>query len=241
MGFILLSLVAFSMPTRAADYNLGVAKDDEMISEIKSFDEDLADDYLGEDDIEDVIGKDAEVGAKKKEVVTKIEEVDDLTSKDDGKDCDGWEVDIDEWDWTTKDFKDDPDDDSTKNVYADPGDLGEDVSILSLPSIVGTDVAAYLDDVDWHKDVDQEGTTVTIEIDEDDAKAWYSKIDGDLILEYRYNSKGVIESTKFMDEDGNVIYEISLAGLIPGYELPLFLGITAIATIGIVYTIMKRK
>ncbi|MFX1258712.1 MAG: Loki-CTERM sorting domain-containing protein [Promethearchaeota archaeon] len=44
-----------------------------------------------------------------------------------------------------------------------------------------------------------------------------------------------------MNDDDEVLYEYSRVSAIPGYELPILLGITAAFVIGIIYIIRKRK
>jgi hypothetical protein len=52
---------------------------------------------------------------------------------------------------------------------------------------------------------------------------------------------GTVSKVEFLDGDDEVFYsKEGLAPFVPGYELPILLGITAVFTIGIIYAIRKR-
>jgi hypothetical protein len=53
-------------------------------------------------------------------------------------------------------------------------------------------------------------------------------------------STGVMSDMKY-SEGGKVMFEIALVPAIPGYELSILLGVSAISTIGLIYIVMKKK
>ena len=110
IGFLLLSILAFSMTVRAASYSWEVPEDTLFVYEIKSFDPDQADDVFVDDDPEAILGEDAEDGAMMARMITDVEEIEDFDG-DAVEDDPGWEIDGWLWkynSWTTNedDFED---------------------------------------------------------------------------------------------------------------------------------------
>jgi len=255
VGFLLLSMFAFSSSVKAAESTLKIAEDDELIWEIKTLDEDALEEYLDidGDDLELYIemeyGEDAEVGAQRKWLIKGIEEEDVWNF--DAEEVDGWEIEVDVWFWTDDpdDFDDDPDiEDGLTGVIIDPDDVGGDENIISMGSVIGTPVADYLADLEWVDDVDVDGSTVTYVVDADDIEAYLTffgmdpDVEDDMTFETKYNNKGVCSSEKVMLADGTVVGHIALkGGAIPGYELPILLGVAGISALGLVYIVMKKK
>lgn len=69
-------------------------------------------------------------------------------------------------------------------------------------------------------------------------KDWFHM---DVLMEYVYDtSTGLMSSMKYTKGD-TVLIEVALLSAIPGYELPILLGITAISTLGLIYLVMKRN
>jgi len=100
-------------------------------------------------------------------------------------------------------------------------------------------IIKYLDEIDeWR---------------EDDHEEWKNKdnmVIHDSIFDeeenflevYTYDTQsGFLTQFQIIDEDGTVIYEYGLSQFIPGYEIPLILGITGIIIIGLIYIVKKRN
>ncbi|MGQ4875158.1 MAG: hypothetical protein ACP6IY_13915 [Promethearchaeia archaeon] len=240
-SLIIISFIMSAVSIRAADYEFQIKKDDSATYELKSFDEDLAKEYLGSDDIEDIMGDGAEVGAKQ---MVKIKDVDETEyySMKDGSKVKIWNVTAIRWDWTTdtKDFEDEDkaDDPYWSWVYQDPDDWGSDVSgmaaIMLSMSGIPTPVADYLKAIDWEDDVSIKDTTAKVKTkDYDTNKTIYYEITWDA-------GKGYLANFKVLDgDDEKVIYEIAVQA-IPGYELPILLGLSALSIIGIIYALRKK-
>jgi hypothetical protein len=82
--------------------------------------------------------------------------------------------------------------------------------------------------------------TMTMEVDMD-IESEGIRIDAHFILESEYNENGVKVTEKILDEEEEVIYEMKLETLIPGYTLPIFLAVSALATIGLVYIVTHKR
>lgn len=62
-----------------------------------------------------------------------------------------------------------------------------------------------------------------------------------VIIEMTYDtSTGVMSDMKYT-VNGKVIFEIALVTTIPGYELTIFLGVSAISALSLIYLVMKKK
>jgi len=240
LGFMILSIFAFSASVKAADYAVGVAEDDVYIWKVKTWDIPAYADYfdMKEGDVEDMLVDEFDtkdlVGLMMQITITKIEE--------DEPDDDIVKITYDMWDHTDDkdDFEDDADDeDLVEYLYLDPDDLGDDVSVFGLGYFIPTKVADYLAAADWADDTEVSGTTVTTTIDKDDGPP---DIEGDLIYIFKFNNKGGYSGGKMTTEDNEVLVESILMGnVLPGYELPILLGVAAVGTIGLVYIVMKKK
>ncbi len=219
-GFILFSMLAFTTMVQAASYSIGVSAGTETTYEVKTVDNSGLKD-CGIDDLGDFTDGD-KVGDKCKTVVTKVEEEDDY-----------WKITYDSWDWTSKDFKSDPDDeDKSYKIKKDPDDVSG-----SYPQISGCakDVAKYIKAIDWNDDYEIDGTTVTSDgID--------LGLGGDKIkVSVTYDSNtGLVSSFRYLNEDDDVLYEYASSS-IPGYEVPILLGVVGLTTIGLIYLVMKKK
>lgn len=240
MGFLLLTAFAFMVPVKAADYEMGVEEDQELIWSLNSLDEDAMADIWGDDWDEDDFWDDAEVGAKMKMEITKIEDGEPYYGDIFGGE-DSFKVTFDFWYFDDVDgdnFGDEDVEDSTRTMYEDPDNYGDDMTVSRYSFLFPVNTEEYFDEMDWHKDTDREGLKFTIEHDEGDS-VWGGIADEDITIEITYNTNGVLQNAKLFDKDDNIVAEFSL-GSIPGYELPILLGITAIFSIGIIY-VMKKK
>ncbi|MHA1147851.1 MAG: hypothetical protein ACTSR8_06360 [Promethearchaeota archaeon] len=257
IGVLLLSIFAFSVPVNAiAEYSIGVSEGDNYKWEIVYWDKDLADDYLGTADIEDELGDGAKVGAKSAVQIEKIEEADDLTSLRNGEDTNGWKVETLVWDWTTNEAdleKEDKADKGSYELFAEPEEMGKDIGedntagknllqtvLTSLLSGVPSPTIEYLSKMDWHSD-----TKDYLEIDATKILYKIKDPDTDEYVYYEYvwdSNRGMLTKRKCMEGDElNVIFEVIAVGGIPGYELPIFLSIMSVCTLGMIYIIMKKK
>ncbi len=219
IGFLFLTMFAFATMAQAATYSLGVTKGQETVWEIKVIDEDKLED-VGIKDISDYSDGD-KVGMQSKSKVTDIEEKSDY-----------WVITYDSWDWTDKNFETKADDeDKTTKIYKDPKDVGGSSAVISGAA---TPVADYLKAIDWDKDFEVSGTTV---------KSVGYDLGGksDLFVSATYDSNtGGLSDLKYLNEDDEICYEYGTTG-IPGYELPVLLGIVGISTIGLIYLVMRKR
>ena len=61
-------------------------------------------------------------------------------------------------------------------------------------------------------------------------------------LEIVYDtSTGVMSSMKNTEAERGVVFEIALVPSIPGYELPIILGVSTVSTLCLIYLVMKKK
>ncbi|MFX1257244.1 MAG: hypothetical protein ACFFAN_05270, partial [Promethearchaeota archaeon] len=127
-------------------------------------------------------------------------------------------------------------------------------------------VENYLDDVEW-RDEDLDDNIGEVWYDEDEMKWDYDLENTKLTLERTFawddspedvwtledteyedyieewtwdENTGWLSLYQLMNDDEEVIYEVAAAGAIPGYELPILLGVTAAFTIGLIYVIRKK-
>ena len=249
---LILGFFANGVFVCGATYEYSVQEDSLYKYEIKTFDAALADQVFKDNDgIEDLLGDGAEVGAMKARMMTNIIEVDDLISKKDGvTKVEGWEIDMWIWtaEWTTneEDFEDPEVSKISKinsmDLYKNPEDWGTisgwgGLVVLLTITFAGcpNPAADYLAGLDW-SGVDIEGTSIVTEYEAND----FANVDIDYDYSIMFNSNGVFKGYKAQTEDGSLIYEVGLQSAIPGYELPIFLGLTALSAIGLIYWTRKR-
>ena len=248
MGVILLHIIFLSIAVQvqAADtsYSLGIKKDTEIILEVKTFDKKGLKDVFG-DGYKHAIPEGAdEVGLRYKIVVREIIEDAEIDLGILGDyDAFGFEADI--WEWTKGDFGDNPTDEEFEIVwFQDPEDLDDAFDVvggyaydITMP-FAPLDVVKYLDEIDeWKEDRNEEWKS------KDNTVIHDSIFDEETFVEiFIYDTgNGFLTGYKIIDEDGAVIYEYGLSQIIPGYEIPLLLGITSIFTIGLIYIMKKRN
>jgi hypothetical protein len=230
-----------------------VEEDELYVYEIKSFDEDLAEDVFVNDDIEDILGEDAEVDAMMAQMITDVDEIDDFnddaTEDDPGWEFEGWRW-IAGWTDDEEDFEDPDASDITEytgiRIPEDPEEYGPlsgfaEVFLLIIITWIGVPSPAddWLDDVDWFS-LDPDDETLTLEYDSSSDPT----LNEDYEMVWMWDSDGVYQGRQAI-VDGDVIYEIALKKSfferIPGYDFPLFLGFTAVSTIGLIYIMMKKN
>ena len=252
VGFLFLILISFSTTVQGAS-TWEVEEDKLYIYEIASFDEDLAEDVFVNDDIEDILGEDAEVDAMKAQMTTDVDDIDDFngdaTEDDPGWELEGW-VWVAPWTDDEDDFEDPEVPDiaeySNWKIPEDPEEYGPMVPGLELFFIgffiytgVPSPADDWLEDIDW-ADVDADDSVLTYEYD----SSLNPLLDEDYEIVWTWDTDGVYQGSEAI-VDGDTIYEIALKKSflerIPGYELPILLGITAMSTVGLIYIIMKKK
>ncbi len=241
-----------------------VEEDKLYIYEIVSFDEDAMLDMFAYHygNIEEFLGKDAEVGAMTARMITDVSSADDLGPSND---IDGWELDGWYWKtntegWQTDESKfEDPDSDeiiefSAWPLYKDAKDYGTLIEFLWLDYFtiytfmftgVPTNVEDWLGDLDFESDVwDHDELTLTFEWDNGDYHPLYKSLADDLTESWTWTDKGEFQVYELVAGDIE-IYQLRLKpGLfdsIPGYEMPLLLGIVGASAIGLIYLISKRN
>ncbi|MFX1259054.1 MAG: hypothetical protein ACFFAN_14440 [Promethearchaeota archaeon] len=129
---------------------------------------------------------------------------------------------LDEIEWQDEDF--------TYQEYGSPaGD--------NLAALFGSDYDTDDFTHEWYSD----GLTVTHE-----GSIWWVD-DGDLEVDDYIEvwtwgeSYGTLDTYQLMNDDEDILWELGAVSAIPGYELPILLGVTAAFVIGIIYVIRKRK
>jgi len=246
-GFILLHILLFStiaqVQAAESNYSLGMKKGTEIILEVQIFDEDGLEDVF--DEYDDAIPEDAdEVGMKYKIIVKEVDKDAEINLGILGE-YDAFGIEVDIWEWVKGDFGEDPTDDEFEIVwFQDPEDLNDAYDVVGgyaydiIMPFVPIDVVKFLDEIDeWKEDDNEEWKS------KDNTVIHDSIFDEETFVEnFIYDTEnGFLVGYKIFDEDGALIYEYGLSQLIPGYEIPLILGITGIFTIGLIYIMKKRN
>ena len=215
IGFLLLSVFAFASMVKAADYEVGVAENDEFTWTVKSLDKEAYEDLTGEE-------YDDSEGDKSKIQITKVETKDEEAI-----------ITFDSWDTTSESFSEEPDDkDQEMTLKLSKDDISNYTAYgLIYTRIIPTSpsdyIAAAVEEAN-DDDVSAEGSTLTIT--GDTIKLFFTN-DKESSVKVTFNNKGVLSTRQLLDADNKVVAELGLAGGIPGYELPLLLGITGIFSI----------
>ncbi len=239
LGFILLNILILStmVQVQAASYSLGIKKDTEITLEVKAFDKKGLKKVFG-DGWENAIPEGAdEIGMKYKIIV---KEVDKDTKIDLGiyGDYDAFSITVNIWEWTSDEFGEKPDDEEFEIVwFQEPEDLNDAFDVNrgfgdKMP-FVPISVAKFLDDVDWKKQWEARDNMIIHDSIMDEEENFVEMCIYD-------TETGYLTGYKIVNEDGDVIYEYGLSQFIPGYEIPLILGITGIFIIGLIYIIKKK-
>jgi len=246
LGLLIFSSIAFSSSVQAAGYELAIKEDDEFIWTLNTLDENGMQDIWGDNWDDDDMWRHAEQGARMKAEIDKVDDKDSDTYSDITYLT--YEYDV----WYFDDYEGDKfgtkDDDGTVYLYSNPKDDYDTVKVQKeslYPSqyawIWPVDTEDYWSDIGdyWADFVKIKGLTIEMEFEEDDIR-WNAVIQEDCKIILTYNNDGVLQNAKILDNDDDVVAEWSL-GFIPGYELPILLGITAIFSLGIIYVVLKKK
>ncbi len=247
IGVLLLHIIFLSatVQVQAASYSLGPEKGTEIILEVKTFDKKGLKDVFG-DGWEEAIPEEAdEAGLRSKILVREVDEDADIDLGILGK-YDAFGIEADIWEWTDEEFEKEPDEDEFEIVwFQDPEDLNDAYDVvggyaydITMP-FVPIDVVKFLDEIEeWKEDEDHEEWKT-----KDNTVIHDSIFDEETFVEvFIYDTEnGFLVGYKIFDEDGVLVYEYGLSDVIPGYEIPLILGITGIFTIGLIYIMKKRN
>ncbi|MHA1147850.1 MAG: hypothetical protein ACTSR8_06355 [Promethearchaeota archaeon] len=233
ISILLLFLANISFSVQAVDYELELQEGDEFILEVKIIDENGLDKNVGRD-WEDLLAKNAnQIGNQMKTRITDTKEADINLGVGN---VDGFIIKVDQWDWTDdpSEFKSAPDNEDIElKISHDPRDQ------IGVPNFAPLPVN------DWLKNL--EGDQVGIDWDTEKIQI----LDNSLILEVKmeevvlviwtYDSNtGALISFQIADNDNNILYQQSLAS-IAGYDLPLFIALSSIASLSIIYIFHRKR
>ncbi len=247
IGVLLLHIIFLSatVQVQAASYSMGLEKGTEIILEVKTFDKKGLKDVFG-DGWEEAIPEEADEAGLRSKII--VREVDKDTEIDLGilGEYDAFGIEADIWEWTDEEFEEEPDEEEFEIVwFQDPDDINDAYDVVggyaydvTMP-FVPIDVAKFLDEIDeWKEDEDHEEWKT-----KDNTVIHDSIFDEETFVEvFIYDTgNGFLTGYKIFDEDGVLVYEYGLVETIPGYEIPLILGLSGIFTIGLIYIMKKRN
>jgi len=259
---VLLSIVFASTPIvtpQVGVYTFHGAADDQKILKVTTVNNASLEDLWGVNwtDVIHNFGVGAEnLGAKKKSLVTAV----DFSAKDPFA-FDATNYTTDNWKWTTGEFPNTPDDLSNLNVTSlyDPTNLTWLVNLIFTQNVtlhnaaaylaqLPTPVAQYLGALVWEPRWGNVGNTAVHNGQIGDfvysfpAMTFYAYLENCTETWTWDETFGAFIGYKLQDDAGNTIYEfeIELPG-IPGYEISMLLGITAVSIIGMIYIVIRKK
>ena len=198
-------------------------------------------------------------GARKKSLVTAVEFHADVKGQD------GVDYTTDNWEWTLREFGNTSDiSDFVVQSFYDPKNItwrtnliwGKDTSIYNgalyfaqLP----TPVDQYLEEITWAPKWQNLGNTIVHNAETGDyiidfplLPPVFDQYLEDCTETWTYDETyGAWIGYQIKDNENTIIYEFSIdlpsTAAIPGYELPIVLGIFSIATIGLIVLMKKKK
>lgn len=222
-----LTGIGVSFTVAETEYSMGVEEDDTFIYSLIRWDEELAEDTFGSSDPADKLGENAALGSKYALVIDDIDEVDDLWSWKELDLVNGWEIDINVWEWTTEefDFESSPDDVVIVGLFEDPDHYGGFGNLLFESELIPVPADTYLGDYNWDSEYDIHDHTVT-------------KTDGDLIEIHEWrNIDGVLRSIEVTTEEGEIIYRLELQETLMTILISIIVAIIVaiIAILGLAY------
>ena len=246
LGLIFLNILTFSIFVKASsdEYSLGIDKGTEIILEVKTFDKDGLKDIFS-DGWEEAIPEDAdEVGLRYKIMISEVDKDSKIKLGILGT-YDAFSLEVEIWEWTSENFEEDPDEDEFEIVwFKDPEDINDAYKIVGgfaydiIMPFVPINVENFLDDIDeWKENDHEEWKTKDNMVIHDSI----SDEEENFVEIYTYDmNNGFLINYIIKDNDGTIVYEYGLHLTIPGYEIPLLLGITGISLIGLIYIAKKR-
>lgn len=236
-----------------SNYSLGFKEGEVKTYKISSFNEDLAQEYLGIPFIYIFLGQRAYPGAYRYVLINNIEYVENLISLSYNQTCNGWIINLSSWDWLTKDDWEnrmgDPDDIYDKLIiYENPKDLSEnfyniekmsntekyEYDYLNFPYAVPKPVNEYLNAIEWASNWDIDGRKISIK---------YKESQGKYVEKIHYFSKnGFLERTVLLTDNGKKIFEYFLESKNqPIIIISVFISIDIVIIIGIIYIFVKKS
>jgi len=266
IGFAFLSIIVFNLNVYAQypTYKVGVENGSELIREVTIVDPVGLEELLGptwKSKTEMYFGS-TKIGAKYKERVIQI--YDNETLNYELYPMNAFTIRTEVWDWTTTEFSSTPDWIKVYYTFYDPNDVqalcevnGRNVSIydwwfrggnptyfvglyfiyLPLP------VDNYLAAIEWDTGWTVSGNNLTgVNAVAPRKPTWFLN-NYTITLMYDHAS-GALIYQNLQENESNVIYEVVgkyIFPTIPGYDLPIFLSITSLAIICLIYIIMKKK
>jgi len=243
LHIIFLSTTIVQVQAADADYSMGMKKDTEIILEVQILDKDGLKDVFDDGWKQPLPEGADEVGMRYKIIVKLVDNDAEIDLGILGE-YDAFGIEADIWEWTKGDFAEDPTEDEFEIVwFQDPEDINDaydtvggyayDVTMPFVP----IDVVKFLDEIDeWREDKNEQWKT------KDNMVIHDSIFDEENFVEiFTYDTDtGYLIEYEIIDEDGAIIYKYGLSEFIPGYELPIILGIFGIFTIGLIYIMKKR-
>ena len=260
IGFIILSLMPYlnsahflNNNLQISNYSLGFKEGEVKTYKISSFNEDLAQEYLGIPYIYIFLGQRAYPGAYRYVLINNIKYVENLMSPNSSQLCNGWIINISSWDWLTKDDWElrmgDPDDIyDDLIIYENPKDLGEnfynieemsdeekyEYDYLNFPYAVPTPVNDYLNKIEWAQNWTIEGRKISIKYKESQEK-YVEKV-------HHFNKNGFLKRTLVLTDNGKIIFEYCLEPENqPIIIISVFISIGIGVIIGIIYIFVKKS
>ncbi|TXT65268.1 MAG: hypothetical protein BAJALOKI3v1_120076 [Promethearchaeota archaeon] len=268
IGFLLLFGLAFFTPliqVRATIYDCpNISVGYTKVSEVTVVDENGLKDVLGENwstHIQYLYGQNSHIlNAKQKSVVIKINKTDYF--KDSGGDWPICNISMQIWNWTTGSFPVTPTGginiqyvlknplNLTSYEQENPGNLTYLKSAYDLNGNVGyflgklpSQPAEYLDDENliWRENWTTPGRKIVHNAWDGEYIYTNMYFSADCVETWSYDENGVLTSYEIVNENGKTVYKFEVQnGGIPGYEIPIFLGIAALSIVGTIILI-KRK
>lgn len=235
----MLSSLTLITTVRAASYEIGVEEDDALIWILNSLDDSSMEDLFGKNWNDDNLWENAEKDTKMRIEITSID-----TETQYGYDW--FEIKADMWYWKTVSNDKWGDEDEKIAIWSleDPGEYedlyGKENSVPGENAwIYPTPIGDYFDEVSWADKVNVNGMKLTVDYEADDIVLG-GVSEEDCTFKATYNDKGVVQNAQLLDKDDNVIAEFTLDSGIPGYEIPILLGITGLFTLGLVFLISRK-
>ncbi|TFG24479.1 MAG: hypothetical protein EU529_04260 [Promethearchaeota archaeon] len=246
IGFLLLNVLASSSIAHGKENWIAVKKEDEFTYKIISFNEELAEEYLDTNDIEEIFGTYAQVGAHCLYEIKSIDYYDDLYPDDENKNMGGWIVDIGRWGWINNNMWRYNPENSRYKIYdslfilKDPKFLElsfMNIELLIPPYFIPVPIEDYLESIDWYHEFKVKGKIVTREYEENAGKK--------LEMIYEFASNGFLFNQKLLTDTNQIIYEYRIENE-PIISINMFIILISIfifsfLLIYFTYIILKKK